>query len=93
MTEPVVAHVRDRPVRQRSGGERQQGLRSGFRGGRQQADADALLTGLTVLLAPVLAVGGERDAPTGVVSVRAWRRTSRSPRSTLRPLIGDVRRR
>ena len=24
MTEPVVAHLRDRPVRQRSGGERQQ---------------------------------------------------------------------
>lgn len=41
----------------------------GFAAGAEQVDADVVLAGLGVLKAPVLVVGGERDALTGVASV------------------------
>lgn len=42
----------------------------GFGAGAQEVDRTALLAGLQALTAPVLVVGGERDALTGVVSVQ-----------------------
>jgi len=60
----------------------------GFGAGAHEVDVEAVLAGLATLDAPVLVVGGERDALTGLASVDAVAACFRSARTVVLPRAG-----
>jgi pimeloyl-ACP methyl ester carboxylesterase len=63
----------DRTQAHAASADRQSSKRAelGFAAGAEQVDVDAIVAGLAAVAAPVLVIGGERDALTGLESVSA----------------------